>query len=89
MIKSIKRRIYPNKTQLKMINDTLGACNFVKNKFLEYNKNNRDKGKKSISGYDFISYITKLKKEDDKYSWLNGINSKAIQHAIMDKEKSI
>ena len=50
MIKSIKRRIYPNKTQLKMINDTLGACNFVKNKFLEYNKNNRDKGKKSISG---------------------------------------
>lgn len=88
MIKSIKRRIYPNKTQLKMINDTLGACNFVKNKFLEYNKNNRDKGKKSISGYDFISYITKLKKEDDKYLWLNGINSKAIQHAIMDKEKA-
>ena len=43
MIKSIKLRIYPNKTQLKIINRTLGACNFVKNEYLEYNKNSNDK----------------------------------------------
>ena len=91
MIKSIVLRIYPNKTQLKIINDTLGACSFVKNKFLEYNKNNRKKGKegkKFITAYDFSKIINKLKKEDDKYLWLDGISSKAIQEAILCKEKA-
>lgn len=89
MIKSIKRRIYPNKTQLKIINDTLAACNFVKNKFLEYNLKNRDEGKKYTNGYDFINYVTKLKKEDDnKYSWLKGISGIAIQEAIICKAKA-
>ena len=88
MIKSIKLRIYPNKTQLKIINDTLGACNFVKNKFLEYNLNNRKEGKKFTGGYDFSKIINKLKKEDDKYSWLDGISSKAIKDAIMSKDKA-
>ena len=89
MIKSIKLRIYPNKTQLKIINNTLSACNFIKNKFLEYNKNNRSKGKKFTSGYDFSKYINKLKKEESEYSWLKGISTKAIKDAIMIKEKSI
>ena len=88
MIKSIKLRIYPNKTQLKIINNTLGACNFIKNKYLEYNKNNRENGGKFISGYDFSKIVNKLKKEDNEYSWLNDIGSKAIQHAINDKEKA-
>ena len=88
MIKSIKLRIYPNKTQLKIINDTLGACNFVKNKFLEYNKNNHKEGKKFTGGYDFSKIINKLKKEDSKYSWLDDISSKAIKDAIMSKEKA-
>ena len=83
VIKSIKRRIYPNKTQLKIINNTLGACNFVKNKFLEYNKNNHKEGKKFTDGYEFSKIINKLKKDDDnKYLWLKDISSTAIQHAI-------
>ena len=88
MIKSIKLRIYPNKTQLKIINDTLSACNFVKNKFLEYNMKNHKEGKKFTDGYEFSKIINKLKKEDAKYSWLNGISSKAIQNAIMSKAKA-
>ena len=88
MIKSIKLRIYPNKTQLKIINNTLSACNYIKNKFLEYNKNNRKEGKKFTTGYEFSKMINKLKKEDDKYLWLNDISSKAIKDAIMSKEKA-
>ena len=88
MIKSIKLRIYPNKTQLKIIDDTLSACNFVKNKFLEYNKNNHKEGKKFTDGYEFSVIINKLKKEDGKYLWLKGISSKAIQEAILTKEKA-
>ena len=89
MIKSIKLRIYPNNTQLKIINNTLGACNFVKNKFLEYNINNYKKDAKFTNRYDFSKIINKLKKDDDnKYSWLKDISSTAIQHAIMDKDKA-
>ena len=59
MIKSIKLRIYPNKTQLNIINNTLGACNFVKNKYLEYNINEYKKDKKFITGNDFSVIINK------------------------------
>ena len=88
MIKSIILRIYPNKTQLKIINDTLGACNSIKNKYLEYNINNYKNGRNFITGYDFSKIVNKLKKEDDKYSWLNNISSKAIKEAIVSKEKA-
>lgn len=75
VIKSIKLRIYPNKTQLKIINNTLGACNFVKNKFLEYNKNNHAKGKKFTNGYNFSKIINKLKKDDDITELLESIEN--------------
>ena len=88
MIKSIKLRIYPNKTQLKIINNTLYACNCVKNKYLEYNINNHSTGEKFVTGFDFINYITKLKKKDNNYSWLKGISGIAIQEAILSKEKA-
>ena len=89
MIKSIPIRIYPNRTQLKIINNTLAACNFVKNKFLEYNLKNRDEGKKYTNGYEFSKIINKLKKEDgNKYSWLKGISGIAIQEAILCKAKA-
>ena len=88
MIKSIKLRIYPNKTQLDIINKTLYACYFIQNEYLAYNKNNYDKYKSFISAYDFNQMITKLKKEDSKYMWLKGISSKAIEEAIINKEKA-
>ena len=88
MIKSIKLRIYPNRTQLKIINDTLGACNYIKNKYLEYNIDNYKKDKNFLSGYDFSKIINKLKKEENDYMWLKGISSKAIQDAILSKEKA-
>lgn len=62
MIKSIKLRIYPDKTQLEIIIRTLGACRFVKNEYLGVNIDNYEKGKKFIGGYEFINIITKLKK---------------------------
>ena len=88
MIKSFKLRIYPNKTQLEIINKTLYACHFIKNEFLAYNKNNHDKGEKYTNGYDFSKIINKLKKEDKDYLWLNNISSQAIKDAIMAKEKA-
>lgn len=88
MIKSSTLRIYPNKTQLKIIDNTLAACNFVKNKFLEYNKNNHAEGKKYTNGFEFSKIVNKLKKEDAKFLWLDGISSKDIKDAIMSKDKA-
>ena len=88
MIKSIKLRIYPNKTQLEIINKTLDACFFVKNEYLGFNIKRHDKGEKYTNGYDFSKIINKLKKEDSKYSWLQGISSKAIKDAILAKDKA-
>ena len=87
MIKSIKLQIYPNKTQLEIINKTLSACRFVKNEYIRHNIDNYNSGKSFITGYTFINYITKLKKVDIKYSCLIDVDAKAIQYAIMDKEK--
>ena len=55
---------------------------------MEYNINNYKKDKKFISGYDFSKIINKLKKEENDYIWLKGISSKAIQDAILSKEKA-
>nr|DAD62403.1 MAG TPA: endonuclease [Caudoviricetes sp.] len=89
VIKSIKLRIYPNKTQLKIINDTLYACHFIKNEFVAYNKNNHAKGKKYTKGYEFSKIINELKKGDNKrYTWLKGISGSAIQEAILSKENA-
>lgn len=90
MIKSITLRIYPNKTQLDIIDKTLYACFFVKNEYLGFNFKSHEKGEGFISGYDFSKIINKLKKGDDeRYDCLDGISSKAIKDAIMAKEKSI
>lgn len=89
MIKSIKLRIYPNKTQLEIITKTLDACHFVKNEYLGFNIDSHDKGEGFISGYDFSKIINKLKKGNNpRYTWLYGISTKAIQEAILSKEKA-
>ena len=89
MIKSIKLRIYPNKTQLEIINNTLYACFFVKNEYLGFNIDSHKKSEGFITGYEFSRIINKLKKGDnERYDCLDGISSKAIQHAIMEKEKA-
>lgn len=88
MNKSIKLRIYPNKTQLEIINKTLDACRFIKNKYLKYNISRYDEDKSFVGAYEFSKLLTKLKKEDDDYIWLDGISTKAINNAIMDKEKA-
>jgi len=72
--------------QLKIITKTLDACFFVKNEYLRYNINSYEKNEDFITGYEFSGIINKLKKEDIDYLWLDGISSKAIQHAIMEKE---
>lgn len=88
MIKSCKIRIYPNKSQIKIIDNTLGCCNWIKNKYLEINIKRYKEDESFISGYDFSKYINHLKKNNPNYYWLKEYSSKAIKDAIMSKEKA-
>ena len=88
MIKVCKIRIYPNKTQEKIIFRTLGACRYVYNLYLDYNRKRYDETKEFLSGYDFAKILTKLKKEDERYEWLKKVSTKAIKDSIMNAEKA-
>ena len=88
MIKSVKLRIYPNKSQIKIINGTLGCCRYIYNKYIEYNIESYKTSNKFISGYDFSKAINWLKKNDINYNWIKNYSSKAIKDTIMNAEKS-
>ena len=86
MKKVIKIKIYPNSTQKDLINNTLGCCNWIKNKYLEINIKRYEENKSFISAYDFSKYINHLKKTNLDYYWIKQYSSKAIQDAIIQKE---
>lgn len=88
MIKVCKIRIYPNKIQEKTIFQTLGACRYIYNLYLDYNKKKYEETNEFLSGYDFAKIVTQLKKNDPYYFWLNTISSKAIKDSIMNGEKT-
>lgn len=88
MKKVCKIRIYPNNSQIKLINETLGCCRYVKNLYIEYNRKIYNEEGRFVSGYEFSRIINKLKKTSDTYSWIYKYSSKAIKDAIMNEEKA-
>ena len=88
MIKTVKLRIYPNKSQIRIINGTLGCCRYIYNKYIESNIESYKTSNKFISGYEFSKDINWLKKNDSDYEWIKGYSSKAIKDVIMNAEKS-
>ena len=88
MVKTVKLRIYPNKSQIHIINGTLGCCRYIYNKYIESNIESYKTSNKFISGYEFSKDINWLKKNDSDYNWINKYSSKAIKDTIMNAEKS-
>ena len=88
MKKVCKIRIYPNESQINLINETLGCCRYVQNMYIDYNIKIHKEEERFISGYEFSKIINKLKKTSDKYYWISNYSSKAIKDAIMNGEKS-
>lgn len=88
MKKVCKIRFYPNKSQIALINGTLGCCRYVSNQYIAHNEEMYVNDHPFVSGYDFSKHINTLKKNDPKYMWMNRYSSKAIKDAIMQTEKS-
>ena len=88
MIKSVKLRIYPNKSQIKIINGTLGCCRYIYNKYIESNIESYEKDKKFITGYDFDKYMNYLKTNDKDYEWIKKYSTKAVKDTLRNAEKA-
>lgn len=88
MIKTVKLRIYPNKSQINIINGTLGCCRYIYNKYIESSIESYKTFNQFISGYEFSKDINWLKKNNNDYEWIKKYSSKAIKDTIMVAEKS-
>ena len=88
MNKCYKLRIYPNKTQIDIINGTLGCCNWVKNKYLEMNMKLRKENKSFMGGYDFSKYINNLKKNNPQaFDMLKYVDVDYSKKKVIEQDK--
>ena len=86
MLKAIKIRLYPTKTQQTTINKLLGCCRFVYNLCLEHRNKTHQETKESGSLSKSYSYFCELK-EMEEYSFLKtDAHSKVIQQSLRDQD---
>ena len=85
MQKGVKFRIYPNKEQQSLINQTLGCCRLVYNKGLSMRNEAYGNGVKI--GYKQTSaMLTDLKKQED-FAFLKSVDSIALQQSLRDLDR--
>src|SRR5699024_12205026 len=71
MLKAYKVEIKPNNEQIQIINQTIGTCRWVYNKFIEVNQIRYKNNQKHMSGYDFSKWLNNdfIPNNPDK-SWI-------------------
>ena len=85
MQKGIKFRIYPNREQQKLINQTLGCCRLIYNKGLAMRNDAYENGNKI--GYSQTSaMLTELKKCED-FAFLKAVDSIALQQSLRNLDR--
>ena len=85
MQKGVKFRIYPNKEQQNIINQTLGCCRLIYNKGLAMRNEAYQNGNKV--GYSQTSaMLTDLKKSED-FVFLKAVDSIALQQSLRDLDR--
>ena len=85
MQKGVKFRIYPNREQKNLINQTLGCCRLIYNKGLVMRNEAYQNGDKI--GYSQTSaMLTELKKSED-FAFLKTVDSIALQQSLRDLDR--
>ena len=84
MLRAIKIRLYPNKTQTMQINKLLGCYRFVYNQCLnkKIQSYNNDKTNETLTTLGHFIHHELLK--DDNLIWLKEQNSKVLKQAVKD-----
>lgn len=76
-----KFRIYPNKTQARLINRTLGCVRFVFNHFLAVRRDEWKANHHSLTYVKTSQLLINFKKREDT-SWLSEADSMALQELL-------
>ena len=85
MQKGVKFRIYPNREQQNLINQTFGCCRLIYNKGLAMRKDAYTSGVKA--GYNDTSAMLTELKQDSEYGFLKDVDSMALQQVLRDLDR--
>lgn len=86
MLKVIKVRLYPNDTQKQLLARHFGSVRVAYNIMLS-KKRDAYKNQEKISIYDLKKLLPIMKKTEE-FSWMNSIDSTALQNAVMNLEQA-
>ena len=82
MLRAIKVRLYPNKTQDQTLNKVLGCYRFVYNQMLALKQKEYNENKKSLGLTELSKYFHGTLLKDEHYAWLKEQNTKVMKPAI-------
>lgn len=82
MLRAIKVRLYPNKTQEQTLNKVLGCYRFVYNHMLALKQKEYNENKKSLGLTELSKYFHGTLLKDEQYAWLKEQNTKVIRQSI-------
>ena len=82
ILRAIKIRLYPNKTQEQTLNKVLGCYRFVYNQMLALKQNAYNKDKSNFGLCELSKFFHGELLKKDEYSWLKEQNTKVMKQAI-------
>ena len=82
MLRAIKIRLYPNKTQEQTLNKVLGCYRFVYNQMLVLKQNAYKTNKTNLKVTDLSKWFHGTLLKDEQYAWLKEQNTKVMKQAI-------
>ena len=85
MNKGAKFRIYPNKEQQNLINQTLGCCRLIYNMGLDMRNKAFENGEK-VNYSKTSAMLTQLKRSDE-FSFLGNADAVALQQSLRDLDQ--
>lgn len=89
MLKAYKIEINPTNKQIIKINQTIGVCRFIYNFYIAHNKEIYIKNNSFVSGMSFSKWLNnEFIPNNQDYSWIKDVSSKAVKQSIMNGEKA-
>ena len=84
LLKAYKTEIAPSKEQIAQIHNTIGACRYVYNLYINKNKELYESSSKFLSGYEFSKWLNNEHATQEEFKWIKEVSSKAIKQSIMN-----
>lgn len=82
MLRAIKIRLYPNKTQEQTLNKVLGCYRFVYNQMLALKQEAYNRDKSNLGLFELSKFFHGELLKDEQYAWLKEQNTKVMKQAI-------